>query len=424
MPPAASESFRGWKLVRAGAIIQGLQAGLLMHSFTNYSVLLRSELGFSTTTLSAGFAMTRAESGLLGPLQGWLLDRYGPRTVMRIGALLMGGGFMLMSTIDSVVEFFFFYFITALGMSLSGFMSVTTALVNWFQRRRTTALAVAGAGFAAGGLLTPLVAFALTRWGWRTTAFVSGLIVLAVIFPLAGRIHHRPSDVGEHVDGIPPDQISADERTAPGVSSVHFTAREAMRTRAFWFISLGHMSALFVVGAVLLHLSLYLTSERDFSLQAASFVGGSLPLMQLGGQIIGGYLGDRIDKRLIATTAMFGHMIGLLLLAHADAVWMIWLFVPFHGLAWGARGPLMQAIRADYFGATSFGTIMGFSSLIVMFGMVGGPLFAGILVDVTGGYTIGFTILALATGAGSLFFAFATPPKLPVRDTTSARENV
>jgi MFS transporter, OFA family, oxalate/formate antiporter len=73
----------------------------------------------------------------------------------------------------------------------------------------------------------------------------------------------------------------------------------------------------------------------------------------------------------------------------------------------------MGALRADYFGSTAFGQIMGVSSLILMFGMVGGPLLAGVLADATGNYRIGFTVLALLAGAGMLFFALASPPPDP-----------
>ena len=106
-------------------------------------------------------------------------------------------------------------------------------------------------------------------------------------------------------------------------------------------------------------------------------------------------------------------MVGLLMLTYAVNDLMIWLFVPLHGLAWGLRGPLMQSMRADYFGPTNFGTIMGFSSMIVMLGMITGPLLAGFLADQTGAYTTGFTVLALAAGLGSIFFYLATPPAPP-----------
>ena len=180
-------------------------------------------------------------------------------------------------------------------------------------------------------------------------------------------------------------------------------------------ISLGHMSALFVVGAVMAHLALFLTSERGYSLQQASFVGAALPIMQIVGMTIGGALGDRVNKRLIASLAMLGHAGGILILAFAERAWMIGLFVALHGLAWGARGPLMQALRADYFGASSFGFIMGLSSLIVMLGIVLGPIIAGVLADATGTYRAGFLVVGTLAALGMVFFVLATPPAPPNR---------
>jgi sugar phosphate permease len=289
--------------------------------------------------------------------------------------------------------------------------------VNWFERRRATAVALTQSGIAAGGLLTPLVAYALTTAGWRATAFASGIIVIAVGLPLSMVMLHRPEMVGQHVDGVPPEERAAAdaEAGASHATSIDFTVREAVRTRAFWLIALGHGSALLVVGAVTLHLSLHLTESLHYSLQQASFVGGALPLMLLAGQLAGGYFGDRFDKRMLCAVCMLGHMLGLLLLAYAVNLWMVLAFIPLHGLAWGVRGPLMTAIRADYFGQRSYGQIMGFSLTITMLGMIGGPLIAGTLADLTGGYQTGFTILAVIAGLGSLFFVFATPPAPPAR---------
>jgi MFS family permease len=117
-------------------------------------------------------------------------------------------------------------------------------------------------------------------------------------------------------------------------------------------------------------------------------------------------------------------MVGLLLVAYATMLPMVIGFALLHGFAWGVRGPLMQAMRADYFGRASFGTIMGLSSLIVMFGNTSGPLVAGILADRTGSYETGFTLLALLAGAGSLFFFFATKPKPPRRQEATLPEPV
>jgi MFS family permease len=92
---------------------------------------------------------------------------------------------------------------------------------------------------------------------------------------------------------------------------------------------------------------------------------------------------------------------------------MVLAFAVLHGSAWGLRGPFMQAIRADYFGRSAIGMILGLSLMIIVVGQVGGPMLAGILADATGNYRLGFTILALLAGLGSLFFVLARKPELP-----------
>lgn len=390
--------------------MQAMQAGLLLGSYGNYAVVLERQFGWSKTMLSAGYSFTRIESALLGPIQGWALDRFGTRSIMRVGVVLMALGFIGFSRIQRPVEFFVALAVMAIGASLSGFLSVTTAVVRWFERKRARALSLSSTGFALGGAAAPLVVFLLERIGWRTTVLLAGVLLAVVGWPLTNVFAGTPAERGQHVDGVAPADIVTNARRAEGVSDVHFTARQAVRTRAFWMISLGHASALLVVSGVMAHLSLYLTTEQGLSLQQASFVGGAIPVFQLLGMLGGGMLGDRFNKRLIASVAMLGHMLGLLLLTYATSLVMILAFVPLHGLAWGMRGPLMQALRADYFGSTFFGQIMGFSSLIVMFGTGGGPLLAGVLADRTGSYTLPFTIIAIMAGLGLGFFVLATPP--------------
>ena len=408
--------FFGWRLALAGASIHAIHSGLFMQAFGSYSVLLQREFGWTATTLSIAFAFTRMESGLLGPIQGWLLDRHGPRPIMMIGTIIFALGFFLFATMNSLTEFFIFYFLMALGSSLGGFLSITTALVNWFDKYRSSALAISQAGFAAGALFLPLLVYVLENYGWREASISSGVIILIIGLPVSLMMRHRPSDSGDFVDGINPKISSSKEQLFVQDSKQNndFTAKQALRTRAFWMISAGHAASLLVVGSVMLPLPLHLTSPAiGMSLQKASFIVGAVPAMQIFGQFFGGFLGDRYDKKLILILCMLGHMSGLLLVTYPYFSFMIWGFVPVHGIAWGARGPIIQSIRADYFGPTNFGTIMGFSSMVVMIGMVLGPLVAGILADYTGSYTLGFTILAIVAGIGSVFFLLATPPKNP-----------
>ena len=156
-----------------------------------------------------------------------------------------------------------------------------------------------------------------------------------------------------------------------------------------------------------------MTGGLGFSLTTAGLFVAVLTGFQLTGQLLGGVLGDRFNKRLICVLCMFGHAAGLVLLAYATDLWMVLGCTVLHGLAWGIRGPLMVALRADYFGPSSFGTIMGFSSLIVMLGMSGGPVYAGYLADLYGDYQLAFATLALSALAGACCFALARPPELP-----------
>ena len=94
---------------------------------------------------------------------------------------------------------------------------------------------------------------------------------------------------------------------------------------------------------------------------------------------------------------------------------MIALAVILHGISWGVRGPLQHALRAEYFGRNSFGTVLGFSSMILMWGTMAGPLIPGVLADRLGGYQWGFTVLAVLAAAGSVLFLLAKRPSPPAR---------
>ena len=406
--------FYGWWMVLATAGIQMLSGLLWMHSYGAYVVLLQAEFGWSKTLVAGAFALTRIESGILGPLQGWMVDRYGPRLVLQIGTVIYGLGFMAFSQVDSVLTFYITFGLIAVGSSLGGFATVMVAIVSWFSRHRAKAIAASQLGFSLAGLCVPLVVYALEGFGWRTTAFVSGVLVLVLGLPLTLVVRHRPESYGEVVDGIriPEDEPTAGRRPARARAPRDLSAREAMRTRAFWLISLGHATALLSVSSMMVHLIPHLTTgPLAMTLSAAGLMVAFMTAAQVAGQVTGGVLGDRFNKRFMSAACLIGHAAGLVIVAYATTVWMVLAAVVVHGLAWGVRGPLMTALRADYFGASSFGTIMGFSSLIVMLGMSIGPVFAGYMADTTGNYHTGFLVLAAVSLLGFVSFVAATPPE-------------
>ena len=402
--------FHGWWIASGAAGIQFLSGVLWMQSFGAYNALLQADFGWSSTIVAGAFALTRVESGLLGPIQGWLVDRFGPRSILRVGLVIFAAGFVLFGFINTILMFYLAFALIALGSSLGGFATLMVSIVNWFNRHRAKAVAVSQLGYSLGGLCVPAVILALEAFGWRATAIGSGVVVLVVGLPFVQLIHHRPETFGEVPDGVnEPHPTGAPH----GHHEPDMTPTQALRTRAFWFISIGHALALLTVSTVMVHMVPHVTAAGGlgFTLREAGLVVALMTACQMGGQMIGGWLGDRVDKRLVCVGCMLAHGTGFLLLAFASNVSMVVAFAILHGLGWGVRGPLMVALRADYFGATSFGTIMGLSSLIVMLGMMAGPVVAGFMADFSGSHVGGFAVLACGSLLGAILFAGATRPR-------------
>ena len=134
------------------------------------------------------------ESGILGPLQGWLIDKLGPRLVIQVGAVILGLGFMMFSQVHSVLAFYLTFLLMAIGSSLAGYLAISTSIINWFDKKRATAMGIASAGMGVGGLMVPAVAWSISSFGWRPTAFFSNLflcyysLVQSVTMPLEPKV--------------------------------------------------------------------------------------------------------------------------------------------------------------------------------------------------------------------------------------------
>ena len=233
--------------------------------------------------------------------------------------------------------------------------------------------------------------------------------------PLARIIRRRPEDHGEHVDGISPAEhlIAAAEGTPRPPAQAEFSVREALRTRAFWLLAIGHGLALLVVTAVNVHAITHMKEGLGYTVSTAGWIIMLMTFGQMLGVLLGAGIGDHFDKRKVSALCMLSHALGLLCLTYATGMSGLIAFAAFHGLAWGLRGPFMLAIRADYFGRQAIGVIMGISAAIVAVGQVAGPLVAGVLADLTGNYRLGFTVLAVLSALGSVSFMLATRPVRP-----------
>lgn len=404
--------FYGWYIVAGAWIIQCLNGGLFFNAFQLYFVHLRSEFNWTRSQVALAFSLSRAESGLLGPIQGWAVDKFGTRVILVIGTIIYAVGFFLLSRVQTLIQFYLSYIVISLGASLGGFITVNSALANWFNKKRAKAMGFAATGWGVSGLaVTPLVII-LDLIGWRGTAFWSGVLVLVVAIPVSLMMRHAPEPHGYLPDGqIIDDNDDTEEKNA-FLDEPYMSTREALKGGAFWFLSLGHASALVAVAGVNALFIPHLTENLSISAVTGASIFTLLTVVMVFAQGSIGVFGDRLNKRLLIVICMMGHTIALLFLTFAKSAGMVVIFAVLHGLSWGFRGPLMTSIRADYFGRGSFATIMGWSSLIIQIGTTTGPLIGAGIGDVVGTYSPAFGVFAGFTLLGAFFFAAAKPPDL------------
>ena len=398
--------------------MHSLQMATFGFVFGQYLLQVERTFGWTRFAIAGAFSAAQLAAGLLSPAQGLLLDRFGPRAVGRVGVVVLGAGFMALSAAGSYWAFLAAVVVMAGASGAAGFLTLNVALANWFHRKRALAMGLSSVGLGLGGVLAPIVAWSLVTYGWRPTAFGSGVAVILIGLPLVQLLRTRPEDYGLLPDGaaeaVELAGLPAPEPRGPG-AVVEFTVGEALRDRSFWLVSVGHGVALMAVFGLMVHLVPHLVDGLGWSETSAQAMFTLMTVTSIAGQVGGGFLGDRYSKTRISGLCMLGHAISLGVFAFGTTGAWIGVAAVIQGLAWGARGPLMMAIRADYYGRRRYGTIMGYSMVVVMMGPLVGPAFAGGMSDAFGDYQAAFVILGVLAGAGSVLFFLARRPPLPRR---------
>jgi sugar phosphate permease len=283
-------------------------------------------------------------------------------------------------------------------------------------------------GFGIGGVfVVPLMAWAMGwdtkaaveipgRLGWQNTALLVGAIGFVAAVPLARLVRNSPEDYGQHPDGIDPETAAqaGPRRTADGRGTVapDYTWQEAIRTRAFWFITMGHASSSIIIISVMFYLGLLMV-ERGFTLGQIGGVISAQTAVSTAFILVGGVIGDRVPIRL----AIFGfsllQSIAMIVLLTAETLPMFYLFTVLMGIGFGGRTPLTTAIRGVYFGRSNFARITGISMIPmnIMFVVVV-PYIAWMEEYITGSYTLPLASIAAVSAVGSVMFLLMGNPRL------------
>ncbi len=401
----SSKVFYGWWIVAASAVTALYMSGVVFYGFTAVFEPIVNELGWSYTQISVAASLRGLEMGLLSPVAGILVDRWGPRRLIASGVIFTSIGLILVSRVTSIGMFYAAFVLVIIGMSTTTAGVLMTAVANWFRSKIGIATGVANSGFGFGGLLIPLIVKLIELYNWRVMLVIFALGMLVMILPLSLVFRHRPEQYGYLPDGQAEDPITFEN--TPGLSQVaevaevDVTTKQALRSSTFWHMALAYTVQNMLVSAIVTHVMPYLSSV-GITRSVSSIVATAIPVSSIIGRIGLGWLGDKIGRKLIAVGAfaMMGLGVFFFGCTTTAAIWLLLPFVVFFGISYGGLNALRPSLSRDYFGRGNFGSIFGLILGVNMLGGIVGPTLAGWVYDTWGSYQgIWFILAALPFAA-------------------------
>ena len=387
-------------------------------TFQAASTLFRAiedEFGWSRAVVTGVASFGRFGGALLGPVEGWMTDKFGTGKMVLIGFTLGGFGLIFYSQLQGPIQYYVAYFIISMGFSIGGFVPSMAAVNAWMPHRRATAMSIVIGGSSLGGLLVPAIVWGISNYGWRETTLVIGLVSLACGPPLA-YISGKRAPTYEEIDTeISNSSASIDQEKPSSIAQHDFTAKEALRTRGFWGLAITHMLTNLSVGTISAHVYFQLTDKNSVNLSDAA-AATVIPIMAVTSftfQMLGGFTGDRVNKRFLLPPLLITQAASLVILAQATNYVGALVFAVLWGLGFGGRTPMLHALRGEFFGRKHFGVILGMSAFPMAVGMMITPVIVGWVFDRTGTYEISLYALAAACLVGTITILLTTKPDKP-----------
>jgi MFS family permease len=375
--------FYGWRMVAAASALRILASGLHSFGFTVFFLPLSQDLNLNRTSTSLAFSLARAEGAVEGPVVGHLLDRYGPKPIMIAAVLLMGFGYLLLSTVDSYTSFLIVYLGIISLAHAGGFMHAPMVLINtWFIRKRARAITLNSAAFGLGGILiAPLLSIVVHAWGWRWGAALAGVSFLLIGIPFALSIRRSPESMGMLPDGevLAKSPAEAGVKEQPSLRETDVTVKEALRSFAFWgsVLAAGIRNASY--HAVSVHFIPIMVWKGLTQQQAALMLSvyaflGVLSTLSLG------WYADKAHKPRLTALILFAASGAMFLPLFSSSPWLLGLFTMFFAGV-EATYSIGWAVVGDLFGRKHYAKIRGYMTFFYTWGGVIGPVVAGAIFD-------------------------------------------
>lgn len=354
-----STVYFGWYIVAAASVITLLTVGLRM-GIGPFFKPVADDLGLSRTALATIVAVGMLVYGLGMPLSGHLAQRYGTRFVLLLGTgLLLGSSVWASIATDTVSFFLSFGILLSLGTSFTSPVALTPIISRWFTRQRGKALFYLSTGSMAGiALMTPLLTFAIERFGWRLT--LAGFAVMFALITAPIAILVIRDDAPEETDQRRSDRAAGTAAAAAPLAGL--PQARALRTRPFWTVTIGLFACGFSMTLIGSH-GVPMLTDHGFSATTSALAIGLIGLVAVPSTVVLGAIADRVPRRLLLALIYLVRGLGFVGLVVVQADWYLYFVAIIGGLAWSGSLALSSAIIGDWYGVRSVGVLYGWAYL-------------------------------------------------------------
>ena len=409
--------YYGWIVVAASSTVVFARMAPAITTLTVLIFPISQQLGWSRTLIAGSVSAGAIASLALAPAVGWAIDRFGARPVLVVSVLGLGVAMLSLAWATIPLTFYIAFASARVVFHTSAPIGASTVAARWFIAKRGRAIGVIFLIGAVGGIVYTMVAsLVVESYGLKTTWIVIGLMVLVIsVAPSFLLVAERPEDVGLLPDGDEP----ADKKMLP-ISAFHevenmtleedsWLLSEAVRSGTFWLLILMGFACYFVHTSIGVHMGAYFRDIGLGATSAALAVSVSWIVSAIG-SLVWGWVTDRIQVRY-AYCGMFLFQAGsTLYLMFTGGTAGVFLASALFGVVSAGSNVVPSVIYANYFGRSSLGKIRGLGEVGVLLGQGTGPVIAGVLFSLQGGYdTIFAVFIVLALGC-SLLALKARPP--------------
>jgi MFS family permease len=392
-----SDSSYRWVLVGVSTGVNAL-AWSVRSTFALFYVEILAEFGWGRAPTALGYSLSWLCFVVFAPLAGWLSDRWGTRSVVTIGGMILGVALALTSRATSLAQYYVcFGLLGAAGIACM-FIPSTAIVTRWFVRSRGTAMGVLSTGGPGSAVVFyPLNAWLIGALGWRSALVGFGGIIAVTTIVLAFLYRDPPSARGGARGHVP-------RRASEG--GVEWTLRRALGSARLW--AAFTMTALGVIGfQIMATHQVAHAVDRGFEQATVVWVFSFGAGCMMAGNLLGGWLSDQLGRGRVfaagSVVAVAG--IGCLALVQGPTDLPLLLLYTASGFGFGMRIAQLSTIPADAFSGPHLGAILGVVQAGGGLGGAIGPFLGGWLFDVTGNYRLAF-ISASAAVAGSAVAAW------------------